>query len=322
MTREESKMMQGMAILIMIFFHLFNPHDAPEYSGTIIGRMAMGSNPVPFYVILSGYGLYKSYIYGGGRSNLKRITTLYLHYWCIMSLFILISYMAGNHRCHLTTLEFVANYSGWKSTYYLPSWFILPYCILIGVSSYLFKTIDYLGNIKSLIGAYLIYIAMAYLTRNTFFQTNAIQTLYILFPFCLGALMARTNFVERTEERLKHLPRILLFLILVAVVVLRYFLYSGAFISFYAAIVITFATIVFRNFRMLKFLLFRLGKASIYMWMIHAWICWYLLKEETYSIGNPLLIFISVTVASFILAAIYIYAYKITKQTILWLKKD
>ena len=47
MTREESKMMQGVAILIMIFYHLFN---VGEYSNTFVGNLAKANNPVPFYV--------------------------------------------------------------------------------------------------------------------------------------------------------------------------------------------------------------------------------------------------------------------------------
>ena len=35
MTREESKMMQGLGILVMIFNHLFEPHMNPEFANTV-----------------------------------------------------------------------------------------------------------------------------------------------------------------------------------------------------------------------------------------------------------------------------------------------
>ena len=47
MLREESKMMQGVGILSMIFYHLFNPSFHRGYLNTILGNMGRARNPVP-----------------------------------------------------------------------------------------------------------------------------------------------------------------------------------------------------------------------------------------------------------------------------------
>ena len=64
MTREESKMMQGVAILTMIFYHLFYPNEV-----NFLANMARAANPVAFYVFISGYGLYASQLIGGAKNR-------------------------------------------------------------------------------------------------------------------------------------------------------------------------------------------------------------------------------------------------------------
>lgn len=76
MSKQESLMMKGVAILLMVFLHLFKINYADLYcslfniGGTplpaFIARMA---NPVPFFLILSGYGLYASHQVGGVRTT-------------------------------------------------------------------------------------------------------------------------------------------------------------------------------------------------------------------------------------------------------------
>ena len=324
MTREESKMMQGVAILIMIFYHLFNPHDAAEYTGTVIGKIAMANNPVPFYVFLSGYGLYRSYASGGGKSNFSRSITLYGHYWLVLTAFLIVSYTLHDNRCHLTTSELISNYLGIKSTYYLPSWFILPYSILILASGFIFNIIKKTNNIYSFVIGYTIYFIAAYLNRNTWFQANAFQVLYIIFPFILGALAAKTEVIEKTKIQIRKHRQVVPIILILMLIIIRVFLPTGAIISLYAAAFITlFATL--RKTRWIENILLKLGKANLNMWMIHAWICWYLFREEVYNIGNPLLIFISVTISSYILAIFFEYIYKaiilINKSCLLWIKR-
>lgn len=316
MSREESKMMQGVAILIMIFFHLFNPHDSTQYTGSVLGRIATGHNPVPFFVLLSGYGLYKLNTRNGGRTSFSRCYKLYLRYWYVLSFFLFFSYCLGNHRYDLSPTTFISNYLGLISTYYLPSWFILPYCMLVVLYPYIFRILDKLPPIQSLILAYAIYLFSASLTRLPLFQGNIFQVFYILFPFCLGALMAKTNFVEKTYKWLNQYPVFLSWGILFSAVIIRYFFISGAFQSFYAATVITSFVAILRRQKMCNTILTYLGKASFYMWMIHAWICWYLFREEVYSLRNPLLIYLSVVITSYILSVAFSKLYKMVSKAI------
>lgn len=77
MTREESKMMQGVGILTMIFYHLFNPSFNHGLSSTVLGNMGRAANPVPLYCLLSGYGLYLVFRHGKDRHRFIRCFRLY-----------------------------------------------------------------------------------------------------------------------------------------------------------------------------------------------------------------------------------------------------
>lgn len=69
MTREESLIMKGVAILLMLFYHLFNRIDYVDMCQTIIcidniplvHILTKAANPVAFFIMLSGYGLYISH---------------------------------------------------------------------------------------------------------------------------------------------------------------------------------------------------------------------------------------------------------------------
>ncbi len=131
MDKQESLIIKGVAISIMLFFHLFVSTSAPQYEGTIWGLLARGNNPVPFFVFLSGYGLFSIYQKKGKDKNLfNRILKLYKRYWLITILFILISIICGKNHCDFSFLPVISNITAWETTFYSAAWFILPYSIL------------------------------------------------------------------------------------------------------------------------------------------------------------------------------------------------
>lgn len=74
MDKQESMRLKGVAILFMIFLHLFTLRQAGMYESLIfIKEMPLPAlltrltNPVPFFLFLSGYGLYASFQMGGGE---------------------------------------------------------------------------------------------------------------------------------------------------------------------------------------------------------------------------------------------------------------
>lgn len=156
-------------------------------------------------------------------------------------MFVCISLLMGQTRCILSPSVIVSNMVDWHTDYYRPAWFILPYCILSVCSQWIFRVTDKLNVWLVLIIGYGIYVFSSRMNVYDWFRMNIFQTLYIFFPFLLGGVMARTRLVERCDAWLSKMPLALVDVFLGCVLVVRYFLYTGAVISFFWAAVIVIA---------------------------------------------------------------------------------
>lgn len=304
MTREESKMMQGIGIFVMIFYHLFNPQLNSFYRDTVLGHIGLAANPVPLYCILTGYGLYKVNQNGIDQHRWTRCLRIYICYWVITSVFVLVSLLMHQTRCTITLPIVVANLIDWKADYYPPAWFILPYCLLSLSAFWIFKIFDKLRVWHGLFIAYVIYILSSRMNAFSWFGQNIFQTLYILFPFVLGGALARTRCVDFCDAWLSKFSVYVTVGVLVIVLLLRYFLYTGAVVSFFWAAVIVLSVHLIRLTGGGKVLLF-FGNQNLNMWMIHAWICWYMFQPLTNMIENSFLKYILVVGLSLVLSIVF-----------------
>jgi hypothetical protein len=300
MSKEDSFIMKGVAIMIMLFFHLFEP-KVQLYNGTMYAVLARANNPVPFYLILSGYGLFivnrKTDFH-----RYSRLINLYIHYWIISLIFILMGYFICNKVFAIDALTILLNMIGYNTSYNHECWFLLPYVLLALSSPFLFKFLDWIRIKYSIVIFYGIYILSSYMNRYEFFRGNAFQYFYLLFPFVLGALMVKSDFIRLSRDFLqkyKIYPWILLLLIVVA----RCFVYTGAVISFYAAAFITLFVLAKRPI-FVDNILMHLGKHSMNMWMIHTWFCYYLFHDFIYGFKYPILIWLVLIVISYLSSVI------------------
>ncbi len=296
-------MMQGVAIIIMIFFHVFEPHLNTDYAGTLLGNIARTQNPVSFYLVLSGYGMYiVTHRSQPDLHKFSRIGKLFLKYWIITSVFVFISRLLGDSRCNLSFSEIVLNLTGLSSTYNLVTWFLLPYAMLSLSSPFLFKIMDRRGGtVISLFLGFAIYGFSAYMNRYAWFRSNLFQYFYIMLPFLLGGVICKENVVEKLRDVMSTSNRWLPCLLLFVLIVVRYFIPSGAFAAIYAATFILLIVVAHRPM-FLNYALKAFGYHSLNMWMIHFWIRWYMFKEQISQINNSLLEFLTVFVSSYILS--------------------
>ena len=85
-TKEETTILKGVAIVFMLYLHLFNqmPNvSLCEYFITIgdipfVHLLTRACNPVSFFLILGGYGMYMVYR-KGDKNRYIRILKLYIH---------------------------------------------------------------------------------------------------------------------------------------------------------------------------------------------------------------------------------------------------
>lgn len=333
MTKQETVLLKGIAILFMLYLHLFNQMQNVELCTNFIllggvplsHILTRGANPVAIYVILSGYGLYKSYR-GKGRIGMLRIPKLYIHYWITLLLFVSLGSFLRPDTYPGGFWTVFQNITAWKTSYNLEIWFLFPYIILILCAPWIFSLFCRLPVALTLCSAILwggVYGILYLFGRSYLFAYQAaympLLVLSLLFPFLLGAIMARYRMFERCRDFFSSYQPLLL-LLMVLLVGLRLstdfdFLLHMAFVPLFLMFFIA-----LRRPGWVDSLLLQLGMRSTSMWFVHSYFCYYLFHDFIYGFKYPLLIFVVlVTICYFVsvfIDRIYDIAVKFTLQPI------
>ena len=205
-SKDNTLALKGLAILFMVFAHLFN---SMELCGLckpllyierepLIHYMIFAMNPVDFFIVLSGYGLY--YTYSQGKiNNIKRIFKLYIHYWITLVIFVSIGFfVVGSDKYPGSFLDIIYNCIGWKNSYNHETWFLLPYTLLTFSSTKIFAVCDKFKPIKVFLFSFFVYILVRLSSRYSSSLIESYQIfkwidsyLTLQFPFILGMLLCK-----------------------------------------------------------------------------------------------------------------------------------
>ena len=312
MDKRQSTLLKGIAILMMLWYHLFYHEEVAELCTPLlfigdepVARMvARACYPVSFFLILSGYGL--SYLYQKGRlsvkSQLRRLLQLYIHYWVVLLIFVTIGCFINPERYIIDPIHLVANITGLHCTYNGETWFLLPYAIIcllaVGFIPWLFR-IDNWRKVLLFVGGYALCFGAMKLFMALFFSETLdgthififiLQVVYVIvnfFYFALGVLL------YRLERHLLTLPTnrvVVMALLLLIIVVKSQFkvtladgLYAFVFIILFLQLPIG---------RRTGNVLENIGRHSMPMWMTHTFFAVYLFPDFIYGFSYPVLIFL------------------------------
>lgn len=215
MTRRESQIMKGVAILLMLFLHLFNQEENVNLCRNLLfidctplaHILSRASNPVAFFLLLGGYGLYRVYEKEDNH-RWSRLVKLMIHYWIVLIIFVTVGHFFHPATYPGSPLKILSNVTGYETTYNGEMWFLLPYIILSACSKPLF---DFFKRFKAWIvvcTALLIHLATSFcISRygasflySNYWAYNPLLVLHLLFNFSLGAMAARSNFFEKLKD--------------------------------------------------------------------------------------------------------------------------
>lgn len=88
MSKAQSTQLKGIAILMMLFLHLFNHWTPGEYAPwffigerPLVYILSRACNPVGIFLMLSGYGLHYSYTHHSltTKGQIKRLLRIYIY---------------------------------------------------------------------------------------------------------------------------------------------------------------------------------------------------------------------------------------------------
>ena len=312
-SRERSILIKGVVILMMVWLHLFNGSrtdqcDCLLYAcGEPVAKwLTNACGPVGFFLLLSGYGL--AYTYDKGRLSLygqaRRLFRLYFHYWVVLAVFVSVGYIVAAEHYPGSWSNMLLNFSGWEYTYNGEMWFLLPYCLVAISSPVLFKTLDRLGNVITLLITAILYVIMCYcISRHgsqylygNMLLYRPVLFLQFLYPFSVGAVFYRMR--TKLYSGLRSEVVMLFIVLLVGIVsilgnALTYMVYVPLLV--YLLSQLTFP-------KWLEAVLTELGRKSMVIWMVHTWYCYYLFQPQVYSLRYPLVIMGGVILASYLTA--------------------
>ena len=313
MSKNETQVLKGVAILMMLWLHLFLNLDVAKscinflYIGDVPFShiLTKACKPVSIFLILGGYGLYCVYIKGNDKRRFSRIFKLYVHYWIVFALFVPVVFFLSPKGIIMNTLSiFIKSITAYNTLWNTPCWFLLPYSILSISYPFLFRLLDKYDIKLTLVVIILIEIVQTqcYLSYQSFFKGHAILMLInnisgYIEPFILGAIIRKYCLIERLKNTTNSFqwksPVVLVILIfIIALKCSTSFFY----LSIYELSFIILFLLVNRSKKIDGFLMF-FGKHSMNIWMIHHMIYFYF-SDLTYSPKYPILIWIGLVLTS------------------------
>lgn len=317
-------MIKGIAILLMIWLHLFNREDLltlcyPLWfikDVPVVSYIVKAANPVPFFMILSGYGL--TYVYKHQRLNVKsqanRLFKLFIHYWLVLLVYVTIGHFINPVVYPNDFLHIIANIVGIRCTYNGEIWFLLPYSIISLCSYWIINYVYHLNKKKKITITIVIYVIIFlaarylgyHLPKDPVWETLLIQPVYFVqltFYFSLGIILYRC--LEKEPIFKYENPYIYMLLLVCTIVVKSMFkitiadgLYAFAFIWCFIHLSLN---------KYIRKILSELGHRSMVMWMTHTFFSVYLFQDFIYGFKYPLLIFLMLVIITFVTAIPIMY---------------
>jgi hypothetical protein len=323
-SRENSNAVKGIAILFMLFLHLFNRvTDGVEYvwvgEQPLTKFLSTAAYPVPFFLMMSGYGLFYTYKQQrlNTRSTTKRTFKLYIHYWIVLLLFVTIGVFVAPNHYPGNFVDVVNNVTGIKCTYNYETWFLLPYVVLSFLAPLLFRIMDKVLPWQSLAVSFFISYGASFIVSryimpgilNNTILVFIIVTAGLLFEFVIGACMMQLSDNNRVNGKPIISNGYLGLILFIVFVLLRCFI-RIPWDAFYSALIV----LLFINTKRPKWLdkiLEALGKKSMIMWMVHTYFSIYLFHDFIYGFKYPVVIYLVLICISYVVAVLIGYLAKI-----------
>lgn len=308
MSKEETTIIKGLAILMMLWLHLFNDVHVGAASPLlfiggvpVVSLIARACNPVDIFIVLSGYGFRYTYFHGdvGIKSQLRRLLKLYVCYWLTLVIFVSIGSFVNPTNYPGSWSKLLLNVTSFDNTYNYETWFLLPYAIVSLFARSLFRFQNKIGNLWSVIGWAIVYLASSFaisrgLTPQMPFVSAVVSKMFVcltfVFPFMIGSCFydIATHNNGLKVKWLNTWKALVLFLVLL----LSHTLFqSHALNPLYAGGVTILMNNIIITGRVRRIFL-ALGRYSMPMWLTHTYFSIYLFSKFIYGFTYPLVIFI------------------------------
>lgn len=313
-TSEDTKIVKGLAIILMLMHHLWTFSDriigdGLKYSINIMGQSSIsylgsfGKICVPLFYFLGGYGIYKS-CQGRKFDIVKKIKKLYISYWKVFLIFIPVGFVFFSKQpfycmdkdicikfATFSWDECLKNFLGLESTYNGEWWFLKSYVYAIISYPFIEKIVSRFSAVYNIffviIGTILVTNVLPTLgniqllgTLNTNFLYNTLicQTAPYVSSFWMGIVMAKDDLILELRSLLlenKILNSLYDIVILIFIVYMRTTGIGEYLDIFYVPFIIVCFVDLVSKCKILQKIFRALGNEATNMWLIHTFLCYY-----------------------------------------------
>lgn len=321
MNKVDTQMLKGVAILMMLWIHLFsNGMLAYEYTpllhfwnGAPLPEVLrkVGSMCVSIFVFLGGYGLAVTWTRCHTMHNARRTLSLVFNFWLVCLLFIPLSAFTNPQVVPGDFCTLLTSVAGLNMAYNGAWWFLLPYVVLTLVSRPLISTImngDKAVVVGSVVVSLLCLLAGYFCSGIALcggvvemlvcFACNLMQ---LLLMFVLGIVAVRYDWAGWFRKRVKPLYACLGMALLL---VLKLSIGASGLLNPPFVVLFILLFISMNVHGAVGRMLVLLGDYSANMWLFHYFFFSGVCGAWLFSLRYPLLIFLMLTVLSLLTSII------------------
>lgn len=319
MDKVESLKVKGVAILLMIWHHLFGFNNrVPKYISILdfkgykiewlIANFAKIC--VAIFLFISGYALYKRYKDENSMNiMIKKAKKFYLNYLLIFIIFIPIGFL-GLHegKFKFDIIEFIENILLIKSTYNFEWWFVSLYIGLLLFTPSIIKLLNKFP-FKVIIGSILIAFLSEIISIDGFNNSLISIVKNLIFwqhIFVVGMIFSKYSLLYKLKIIVLQLNKFIIVFILVFCIMFRLFIAmitNSVYLDFILTpIVIVCILGLFNKDTLFSKLIIFFGENSMYLWLIHTFFCYYYFQKYVFIFKYSILIFLFTVIISTIVS--------------------
>lgn len=319
MDKNDSIQLKGIAILMMVWLHLFSEQSITEdcinvifFKGRPLAYMLtkLCACCVSMYAILGGYGLSAVFSKSQGKmNNGRRALLLMTNFWIVCLLFIPMGCIFRPDIYPGDWPQLLLNISAVSYSYNGAWWFLLPYVLITLCSGYIVSLMLHASLRKEMaillalltlhVGAYM---AKDYLSPSPSslkqLAVVGLNVIYLLFMFSIGVAMFKHRCIQTLRSRMEHYEKkrrnAILVLALIGTCVLRISIGNSALINLPFSVLIIMLFSLFDKPHAFTSIATFLGQHSTNVWLCHYFFLNMLFQGQVYALRYPLAIFIAV----------------------------
>lgn len=307
---QDTKMLQGLSVLAMLWLHLF----CKEHHDIFEPIVFLGETPLSFYIaqlsdfcvmgfaFCSGYGhMVQSNKTNYYKKRLQGLIVLLMNYWVVLIVFSLVSVIAGNGSSMPGNFgRFILNFLTLDKSYNGAWWYLNTYIILVVLSPLILKIIDKYNALIILLLSFVIYCISFYIR----FYTDSTCWIFgrfalfgmTLFEYMLGAIFYKCKIFSKVYDC--YIKINIIWRSVGSILLVLGMLYTRTKIipNFFVAPISGLALILLFHFwnkpTWIKKIFLFIGKHSTNMWLTHMFFYSVVFVDFVYLVKYPVLIYI------------------------------